>query len=185
MPGYDLFLDGYGSGGYSLGTDLCVDESRLLCSNGTNQQQQKEGLRDEELMPKISSSPLPTITPMNPTIKPQPIHSQSRQTLTPNPPPPLTPIFATGDVGDTVDLFHHDHHHQPLMDGEDDDPNLHASGTLAHSQSPFSSLRNDDGDEEPEDEDEIELEEAMIEEQKAPSYVATSSPLDEAFATVP
>ncbi|WOL09678.1 hypothetical protein Cni_G18431 [Canna indica] len=158
---------------------------------GTNQQQLKKDW-GEELMPKTSSSPSPTITPMNPTIKPQPIHSQSHQTLAPNhPPPPPAPISAVGDVGDAVDLlhsFHHDHHHQPLlMDDEDDDPNPHPSGTLAHSQSPFSSLLRDDDDEdeEPEDEDEIEPEEALIEERKAPSSAATPPPLDEASATVP
>ncbi|CAL9124558.1 unnamed protein product [Musa textilis] len=140
-------------------------------------------------MPKTSSSPSPTITPMNPSVKPQPPRSLSHQTLTPNPPPPC----GAATVVDHVDFLHSPsfHHHQSLLmdDGDDDGgcgPSPRLSGTLAPSRSPFPShlLRDDDeDDEDPDEEDEVDHEEALIEDQKLPSTAATpplGSSLDEA-----
>ncbi|WOL09680.1 hypothetical protein Cni_G18433 [Canna indica] len=177
---------------------------RAIRGSGRMQKDWREREREREReegegsMPKTSSSPSPTITPMNPCVKLQPPESLSHQTLIPNPPhppprPSPPPIPAAPDAEDDVDLlrsFHHDGHHRSLlMDDDDDDPSPHPSGTLAHSQSPFSSLLIRDDEDElegPDEEDEIEPEEALIEDRKAPSSAAAPpacSSLDEASAT--
>ncbi|XP_010917996.2 uncharacterized protein [Elaeis guineensis] len=124
-------------------------------------------------MPK-SSSPSPTITPMNKT------HPQTL-TLTPPPPPTLIPNPAPQDddnEDDDDDLLHLQSYPQSLLMDEEDDPepnltlypsqssiprpNPNRNANPNSNHSPFSSLLfrdpNDDGEEEAADEDDDEIE---------------------------
>ncbi|KAG6499170.1 uncharacterized protein LOC121996111 [Zingiber officinale] len=132
-------------------------------------------------MPKTSSSPSPTVTPMNPSVKPQPFPSLPRQTLTHN--PPLLRAPPSPDVGYEIDLLgssfhHHQNHGLVLMDDEDDDPNPLPVGIQAYSRSPFSSLLRDDDEEEEEDPDDedIDPDEALIEDRKPTLSDGNQSP---------
>ncbi|KAG6519454.1 uncharacterized protein LOC121967601 [Zingiber officinale] len=146
-------------------------------------------------MPKTSSSSSPSITPMNPSLKTQPLPSFPHQTLTPNP-PPLAPAASLPSVEDQVGLLgasfpHHQNHGSLFMDDEDDDPSILPSGTLTHSGSPLSSLLRDDEDDEeedPDDEEEIDREETLIGDQNPSSSAANQSLVSsrgDALAIVP
>ncbi|KAG6510080.1 uncharacterized protein LOC121974856 [Zingiber officinale] len=151
-------------------------------------------------MPKTSSSPSPNVTPMNPSLKPQPLLSFPHQILAPNPLPLAPAAPPSPSVEDQIDLldssFTHPHDHGSLlMDDEDDDPNILPSGTLAHSQSPLSSLlrddddgNDDDDDEDPDDEEDIDSEETLVEDQNPPSSAVNQRPiysLNDALSVVP